>query len=252
MENHPIMKLNLSSTVKDYLYKYIREMNYEGTTKLPAESVISENLGVSRVTVRRALDELEREGLVLRIHGRGTFINPEAANIQVNLMPGEEFTQLIQTCGYKASYKIADVQKMNADKETAKQLQLEAGDEIYQIEKIYYADGRPAIISVDKFSANLINGGLTSEELMEYSTFDILKRHAGIVIVRDKITIETMSKTEISKCTFVGDNMQCESALVFHGINYDQNNMPVIIDSEFYDTDIVRFNLLRVKNVHRE
>lgn len=252
MENHPIMKLNLSSTVKDYLYKYIREMNYEGATKLPAENVISENLGVSRVTVRRALDELEREGLVLRIHGRGTFINPEAANIQVNLMPGEEFTQLIQTCGYKASYKITNIKKCIADQRTAKQLQLENGDEICQVEKIYYADERPAIISIDKFSAKLINGELSSEELMEYSTFDILKKHAGIVIVRDKITIETMSKAEISESTVAGKEMQCESALVFHGINYDQNNMPVIIDSEFYDTDIVRFNLLRVKRVHRE
>lgn len=252
MENHPIMKLNLSSTVKDYLYKYIREMNCEGTTKLPAENIISENLGVSRVTVRRALDELEREGLVLRIHGRGTFINPEAANIQVNLMPGEEFTQLIQTCGYEASYKIADIKRCIADDEVAKQLQLEAGEEIYQVEKIYYADGRPAIISIDQFSSSLINGELTSDELMEYSTFDILKRHAGIVIVRDKIKIETMSKDEFSEAAVAGTDMQCESALVFHGINYDQNNMPVIIDSEFYDTDIVRFNLLRVKNVHRE
>lgn len=252
MENHPIMKLNLSSTVKDYLYKYIREMNCEGMTKLPAENIISENLGVSRVTVRRALDELEREGLVLRIHGRGTFINPEAANIQVNLMPGEEFTKLIQNCGYKASYKIADIKKCIADQETAKRLQLEEGDEVYQIEKVYYADGKPAIISIDKFSADLVNGELTSEELMEDSTFDILKSHAGIVIVRDKITIETMSKKEVSECTFAGNEMQCESVLVFHGVNYGQNNMPVIIDSEFYNTEIVRFNLLRVKNVHRE
>ena len=65
MEKHPLIRANLSSSVKQYLYKYIRSADLNGNRKLPPENVISENLGVSRVdTVRRALDELEKEGMV--------------------------------------------------------------------------------------------------------------------------------------------------------------------------------------------
>ena len=134
MELHPMIKPNLSSSVKNYLYKYIRSLDLGGNTKLPPENELSSNLGVSRVTVRRALDELEKEGIVLRIHGRGTFVNPEALNIQVNLMPGEEFSRLIESCGYKASFEVADVRKLIADAEVARILQLEDGEEIYEVE----------------------------------------------------------------------------------------------------------------------
>lgn len=88
MEIYPMSKVNLSSSVKNYLYQYIRSLEQTGNMKLPPESELSLKLGVSRVTVRRALDELENEGIILRIQGRGTFANPEALNIQVNLMPG--------------------------------------------------------------------------------------------------------------------------------------------------------------------
>lgn len=250
MDIHPMIKPNLSSTVKNYLYKYIRSVDLNGNTKLPPENEISLNLGVSRVTVRRALDELEREGMILRIHGRGTFINPEAVNIQINLMPGEEFSRLIKSCGYEASFEIAEVRKIPAGKEIAEKLQLEEGEEIYEVEKIYMADGHLALISIDRFAGSMVGGQLTAETASGKSTFDILRQQAGCIIVRDKIQIETMSREELVKNTLRGAEMECGSALVFHGVNYNQDNEPVIYDTEFYNTDYIKFSLLRIKNVY--
>lgn len=252
MELHPMMKLNLSSSVKNYLYKYIRSMDLNGNTKLPPESEISANLGVSRVTVRRALDELEKEGMILRIHGRGTFVNAEAANIQVNLMPGEEFCHLIENCGYEASFEIADLRKVKANAEIARILQLEENEEIFEVEKIYMADGHPAIISIDRFACSLVGEHFRKSDIERTSIFDVLRQFAGCVIVRDKIRIETMSRSEMEQKAVRGSAMECDSALVFHGVNYNQGNRPVIYDTEFYDTKYVKFNLLRVKNVYEE
>ncbi len=250
MEKHPLIRANLSSSVKQYLYKYIRSADLNGNRKLPPENVISENLGVSRVTVRRALDELEKEGMVLRMHGRGTFINPEAASIQVNLMPGEEFSSLIRKCGYTPSVEVQAVRKSAPDKTTAEILQLEQGEEIYTVEKLFFADGHPAIVSVDRFPASLAGDSLTEEEIKTRSTFDILKERAGCVVVRDKIRIETMEKKEAAEQIRSGARMECGSILVFRGINYSQDNEPVIYDTEYYDTRYVPFNLMRLKDVY--
>ncbi|WP_286173486.1 GntR family transcriptional regulator [Clostridium sp. WB02_MRS01] len=252
MELHPMIKPNLSSSVKNYLYKYIRSLDLGGNTKLPPENELSLNLGVSRVTVRRALDELEKEGIVLRIHGRGTFVNPEALNIQVNLMPGEEFSRLIESCGYKASFEVADVRKLKADAEIARILQLEDEEEIYEIEKIYLVDGHPAIISIDRFACSLAGDDLKREAVEGKSTFDILRKFGGCFIVRDKIRIETMNRREMEQETVYGRKMECDSVLVFHGINYNQDNRAVIYDTEFYDTKYIKFSLLRVKNVYED
>lgn len=249
MEVHPMVKASLSSSVKNYLYQYIRNVDLKGNMKLPSENEISAKLGVSRVTIRRALDELEKEGMILRIHGRGTFINPEAVKIQVNLMPGEEFSHLVELCGYQASFQVISVEKKDADQETRRILQLDQGEEIYVVEKLYMADGHPAIISIDRFSASLAGDGL-KEKANTTSTFDIIRQHAGNFVVRDKIKIETMDREEMCRYAKPGSLMECSSALVFHGVNYNQENRPIIYDTEFYDTRYIKFHLLRVKNVY--
>ena len=73
------------------------------------------------------------------MHGRGTFINPEAASIQVNLMPGgvlkpDPEVRLYPFCGGTGGQESAP------DQTTAEILQLEQGEEIYTVEKLFFAD----------------------------------------------------------------------------------------------------------------
>ena len=227
MDICPMSKVNLSSSVKNYLYQYIRSLEQTGNMKLPPESELSLKLGVSRVTVRRALDELENEGIILRIQGRGTFVN----------------------CGYHASVEVKAVRRKEADLETGKLLGLEPGEEIYEVEKVYFADGHPAIISVDCFACDLIGIDLTCEFMAGRSIFEVLHQYGGCFIARDKISMETMNREEMEKSVVSGKEMECDSVLVFRGKNYNQENKLVMLDREFYDTRYIQFSLLRVKNV---
>ena len=81
MNREPINKQNLSDAVAEKLREYIRSSDAPRSLKLPPEAVIGESMGASRITVRRALSDLEQEGLIQRIHGRGTFINPNISKI---------------------------------------------------------------------------------------------------------------------------------------------------------------------------
>ena len=250
IELQPMVKANLSTSVKNRLTTYIQNLKSSESMKLPPESELSTMLGVSRMTIRRALDELEQEGAVLRIHGRGTFANPEAADIQVNLMPGAEFRSLIRSCGYEATAEVVEIRKYEADEQLAKTLRIDPGIMMYEVEKAYYADGRLAIVSIDRFACDLIGIELQPDHFKEKSVFDILLSYGGCFIARDKIEIETILRNKVTMSDICREKMECDSLLVFHGVNYDQENKPVMYDTEYYNTDIVKFNLIRVKNIY--
>ncbi len=249
MELLPMSKTNLSDNVKKYLYSYIKSIDTKKECKLPSENTIAENLAVSRVTIRRALDDLEQEGVVFRIHGKGTFINPEALQIKANLSPGSEFSKLIEESGFASRFEIVRFETVPANEKIAETLQIKKSAPIYIIEKIYFADNHPAIVSIDRFPYDLLEEEIHLQDCLKQSTFDIIRNKGRRVVSRDKIEIESMTKKRMADFSGCAKQMECDSILSFTGINYDQDNKPIIVDTEFYNTNFIRFNLMRIKNV---
>jgi len=252
MDIHLIPRTQLNNRVKSYLQKYVVDMIPSGNTKLPPENDISASLGVSRVTVRRALGELEKEGVVIRIHGRGTFVNPEAVNIQANLMAGEEFSRLIRSCGYEPSFEVVSLRRETPDSEVTRALRLTGGCQVYRMEKLYRANGRPAIASIDYVSCETAGDAFTRESLENMTVFDFLRSCRGRLIVRDKITLESVTRSEAAAIAPRILGVESESVLLFRGINYDQENVPVLYSLEIFDTKVVKFSLMRTKNLYEE
>ena len=250
MEFQPIIKTkkNLSDEVRDSLTSYVKQMDIRKSLKLPSEQTLSANLGVSRVTLRRALDELEQSGLVIRIHGKGTFVNPEALQIQLNLGEGSELMESIIRCGYDARVELVRTAEYPASKKLAAILQVEEGAAIVEIEKVFYADQNPAIVCIDRFCKDILYRPIDDEEYIT-TIFELLRRTAGKIVVQDKVEVLSVSKKEMKKFSQYADKMNCDSMLVFNSINYDQDNVPVIYDTEFYNTNYIRFTLLRSKKI---
>lgn len=247
MELKPIIKKkNLSDEVKENLYDYINKMDVKKDPKLPSEAMLAQILGVSRVTIRRALDDLEQSGLLLRIHGRGTFVNPEAVQIELNMTVGSEMMESINRSGYEAKVELIRVEEYGADHKTALALQINPGSRIIEIEKIFYADSHPAIVCIDRFPADILTRPLKEEEY-KTTIFDLLRDTAGKIITRDKVEVQTMSRAQMKKYSLSADQMESDSVLVLDSINYDQNNTPIICDTEFYNTNYIRYTLIRPK-----
>lgn len=70
--------------VVDYIKELITDKKINTGEKLPSETSITQLLGVSRVTVRRALDELEKEGAIVKLHNRGAFAKTQTHQIRVS------------------------------------------------------------------------------------------------------------------------------------------------------------------------
>lgn len=241
----PVIKQNLSDNIKHDLKKYILDMNLKESAKLPPEVEIGRQFGVSRVTVRRALDELEQENLIFRIHGRGTFVNPEAAAIKISLNPAQEFGHLIELGGYGLEVKLVSRGTVQNEKKHSRSLLVDEDACLYRIEKVYYADGHPAIVCVDYIPQELFTQEPNLEEWASMSSFELLRRYAGRLLCRDRVEILTLTREEMRAVTSSADLMECGSVLELDSLAYDQDNQPVISANTFFDTRYIRYNLLR-------
>ena len=93
MSTQKLRVKSLSGQAKEAILQYIEEMDLKTDNKLPREEALAEMLGVSRITIRQALNDLAAEGIIFRRQGRGTFVNVDSLNIKVTFSPCMELTQ---------------------------------------------------------------------------------------------------------------------------------------------------------------
>ena len=106
MSTQKLRVKSLSGQAKEAILQYIEEMDLKTDNKLPREEALAEMLGVSRITIRQALNDLAAEGIIFRRQGRGTFVNVDSLNIKVTFSPCMELTQMIKKSGYAPSVRL--------------------------------------------------------------------------------------------------------------------------------------------------
>lgn len=245
MKTYPIVKRSLSDDVKKALKEYIYSQNSTTDEKLPPETKLAEMFGVSRVTIRRVLDDLEQEGIVLRKQGKGTFINRVAVQINVPLIPGIEFRRIVERSGYEAKVRIVCVEEKEASSEVRQTLQLQNGESVVRLETIYYADQHPAIYCIDILPRKLFAQVPTLEQWGAESFFDILKSQCNIIVNRGQIEIEAVGIHKMKEDTEHFGLMKNDVLLRTSGLLYNQENQPIDCGITYYDTNRIRYNLIR-------
>ncbi|MBM7568796.1 GntR family transcriptional regulator [Paenibacillus sacheonensis] len=85
----PSPRVPIYKQLQDYLYDCLREAHWKPGDLIPSENELSAQFGVSRITVKKALEALLAEGLVYRIQGKGTFVSDERPDEPVPSAPGQ-------------------------------------------------------------------------------------------------------------------------------------------------------------------
>ncbi len=121
------------------------EQEYRPGDLLPSERELSEHYGLSRTTVRLALQELERLGMVVRQHGRGTFVADRSARA-TNLSQLYSFTGQMRSMGRVPETTILEFSEMDADKQLAECMGVHLGDRLFRLKRLRAADGVPMMV----------------------------------------------------------------------------------------------------------
>jgi len=73
----PIVRVPFYIQIRQYIIDNIQQKKWRPNDKIPSENELAEKFGVSRITVKKALDTLVEEGIIYRIQGRGSFVSEE-------------------------------------------------------------------------------------------------------------------------------------------------------------------------------
>jgi GntR family transcriptional regulator len=172
--------------LREALIERIRDLP-EGSA-LPTERELCADFGVSRATVRHALQRLESEQRIYRRQGKGTFVARRKIEQRLGLT---SHTEEMRARGMVPGSKLIDVSRIPASSEVATALRLAEGTELLQIERLRLADGEPIAIEVLYLQAERFDG--ISAALGESGSFyQLLHSDYGVELASAEETIEAV------------------------------------------------------------
>ena len=170
-------------TLVDELRREIEELPVGSA--IPSERALASESGVSRMTARRALDELAREGRLVREVGRGSFVARPAVNLPLHLTG---FTEDMAARGITASSRVLRLTEEGADARTAEALGIAEGSRVVRLDRVRLADGRPMAIERTALDASVMPGLLDADFTTD-SLYSVLEHRFGIVFDAGEQTI---------------------------------------------------------------
>jgi len=180
--------------LKDSLKDNIVSGAWPPGTTLPSETHICEAFGVSRITVRQALAELELEGLVRRERGRGTFVaEPKIRERIVGHLTG--FYEDMTAQGLEPQTRVLNKSIIEAPPWLAETLEVMPGVPLIRIERLRMISREPVLLSVTHIPEAICTN-LASEDLEKQSLYALLEKRYGVQIARGRRVIEAIAASE--------------------------------------------------------
>ena len=158
---------------------------------LPGERQLSVDHGVSRITVRAAIGQLVNEGLLVRIHGKGTFVAARTARSRLHLA---SFNTDMRRLGLTPSTVVLDVTRTVPPQDTVDALGLAPDGEAVRVRRLRLADGTPMSVDDAWYSAALAPD-LDACPLTG-SIYELLRERYGVTIDRAEQTVAAAEADE--------------------------------------------------------
>jgi GntR family transcriptional regulator len=163
---------------------------------IPSERRLSTDLGASRLTIRAALDDLVREGFLVRRHGSGTFVSEPKIAQQLTLT---SFSEDMRRRGMVPGSRMIELQTVSAGATLGRALNVSPDARVVRIRRLRLADGEPIALETLHVPASMVPG-LTRAQLEDGSFYELLEERYDIVIVAGSQTIEpTVTNEEESE-----------------------------------------------------
>jgi GntR family phosphonate transport system transcriptional regulator len=158
-QTHPVLRhegVALWRQIASHLQQDIDTGTYAPGGRLPTEAELSRLFAVNRHTVRRALEELSRSGLVRVEQGRGSFVAEDV--LEYSVEPRTRFSEWIRRHNKEPSGRVLQLKETVADTQVATGLGIRAGGRVALLERLGFADDRPVSLTSHYFPTARLRG----------------------------------------------------------------------------------------------
>jgi GntR family transcriptional regulator len=152
-------------------------------TQIPNEDRLGDMLGISRITVRHALRNLEEAGLLRREHGRGTFVR--SATVVAGVRGLTSFTDEMHTLALTPSTTLLHADRIAATEEIAEALEIAGGDPVVRMKRLRLGNGMPIGIQTSHLPEARVPGLFENAAAVQ-SLYNWLRDECGIVPIKAK------------------------------------------------------------------
>ncbi len=144
---------------------------YQPGSALPKEEALCERFGVSRITVRRTLEDLKAEGLIEKRQGRGTFVSPDLPPARE--LPTLGFMETLWAVADDTRVEVLELETQPCSTRVARQLDLEEGAPVMRVLRLRRRGPTPVMLT-EAFVPEALAEGIDEKALKDRALFDLL------------------------------------------------------------------------------
>jgi len=222
--------------IAESLLDWIESERLPPNTRLPPERELGARLGVTRATVRQALNVLDDRGLIYRRQGQGTFIAiPKIERQAGKLVP---FTKSMERRGYKTEARLISLEKFPADASVAEGLNLPIGKPTYFLHRVRIVSHEPVLLE-RIFVPAMVFPELERFDLAKRSLYEVMETEYGVTVVRARQSLEPVTATEYEAELL--EAREGAPLMLERRIAYDEQDRPVERARDLFRGDRFRF-----------
>ncbi|HLR26026.1 MAG TPA: GntR family transcriptional regulator [Fodinibius sp.] len=225
--------------ISNWVRQQIESGSYRIDEKLPSENEFAEKFGVSRVTVRRALQTLENERRIYRRQGLGSFVKdnrPHQSMVRLT-----DFVEDMKRAGMEASSSVIQLKPVPAPEHIASILKIEPGDTLIRLDRLRRGDNQP--IAFDCTWLPMFYGQLIENfDLEENTIYRILEQEYDIPVEKGRYRIK--AKNADAYLAEYLDVSEGQALLLIDRLSLTMGEKPIYYQQRYYRTDRIVYELM--------
>lgn len=227
--------------IKNALIEAIHSGKYSPGSELPSENELTEQYNVSRITVRRAIDELYRTGYIEKKQGKRGYVRETAKEQELTTI--SSYTEEIQRQGMTPSRKVLSSGLRLCSSEEKEILKLDKADAVFYLERIIYADQKPLCYTSTVLPYKYFRD-IESYDFSENSLYNIIEQQYHLRITDSILKLKAIPAKD-NVATFLDvarDVPLLYSSAVTYG-DYQGDILPIESFQTYYLTDRFEYTL---------
>lgn len=228
----------LHETIRNWIESEIQQGHLKPDEKLPSEHDLCAKFGVSRITVRRALQTLESSQLIYRCQGVGSFVG--SGKTSQPLVRFTDFMEDMRRAGLKGTSRVIQAIIEPAEGDVAERLQVKEGLKVYRLDRLRLGDGDPVAFDIT-YLPMMYGQLLEGVDLSDKTLFSVFENEYEIIVKGGSIHISGAAATEYLAVQL--GIREGQALLQLNRYAYTVNDKPLYWQKRFYRNDRVSYQI---------